>query len=256
MLLSLKKDEGACADVAAAEAAELGPGTSRATVLTAGLGCAAGGAPRDAKREAQLGRLVELALRDARSAEGRVLADDCSALFEELVATKKKLGDADGARALASEWAAFLEGEAAKAKSADARAVFDSHRLLAYLALGDPSRAVPMLEASERDLPGDYNPPARLARAYLEMRRLDDADKAADRAIARVYGPRAMRVLEVKADIAKARGDVAKEREALEQALAPREKSVLTAGQKKVRDGLAKRLAELPARASEPGAKR
>jgi hypothetical protein len=77
------------------------------------------------------------------------------------------------------------------------------------------------------------------------MKRLDEADRAIDRAIARVYGPRAMRVYAVKADIAKARGDRAGETSALEQALARSDRSVLTEGQKAVRDGLVKRLAAL-----------
>jgi hypothetical protein len=72
------------------------------------------------------------------------------------------------------------------------------------------------------------------------------AAPAAARASARVYGPRAMRVLETKADIAKARGDKARERAALEDALARSAKAVLTPGQKRVRDGLAKRLSALP----------
>ncbi len=39
-----------------------------------------------------------------------------------------------------------------------------------------------MLLASERDFPEDYNPPARLARAYFEMKkRLDDAKAATTR---------------------------------------------------------------------------
>jgi tetratricopeptide (TPR) repeat protein len=124
--------------------------------------------------------------------------------------------------------------------------VFDPHRLGAYLALGQPERAVPMLLQSERDFPDDYNPPARLAKAYLEMKKLDDAAATVERARARVYGPRIMRVLAMAADIAKARGDRPGERKALEEALARTEKATLTAGQKKVRDGLAKRLADLP----------
>ena len=102
-----------------------------------------------------------------------------------------------------------------------------------------------MLEQSERDFPEDYNPPARLARAYLELGRLEDADKAAQRAAERVYGPRAMRVLSLKADIAKARGDRAAEIAALAQALARSEHAVLPEGQKAVREGLVKRLAAL-----------
>ena len=64
-----------------------------------------------------------------------------------------------------TEWLTFLEGEAAKAPNPDARAVFDSHRMAAAMVLGDPMRVVPAIEQSEKDLPSDYNPPARLANA-------------------------------------------------------------------------------------------
>lgn len=238
--LALRKRPGPCAEVAAREAADLPVGTSRASVLVAGLGCA-----REAKQARDLERLVDVALRDAKARDGRLLADDRSALYEELVATKKESGDEAGAKQLAQEWATFLEDEAARATTNDARAALDPLRLNAYLTLGEPARALAMLEKSERDFPDDYNPPARLGRVYLELHRLDDADKAADRAVARVYGPRAMRVFALKADIAKARGDRTAEVKALEQALARSEKSVLTEGQKAIRDGLVKRLAAL-----------
>ncbi len=235
-----KQDEPACARLAATEAPKLPRGTPRADIVATGLACA-----RGAKLEAEADVLAEIALRDASEGEGALLADDRSALFEEVVETKRARGDEAGARAVATRWAAFLEAEAAKAKTPEARAVFDAHRLGAYLALGQPERAVPMLLASERDFPGDYNPPARLAVAYLEMKRLDDASAAIDRAAKRVYGPRAMRVLSVAADVAKARGDRAGERRALEEALARTEKATLTTGQKKVRERLAKRLAAI-----------
>jgi thioredoxin-like negative regulator of GroEL len=238
--LSLRKQYAACAQLAAAEAGELAAGTSRASTLVAGLGCV-----REGKLASETDRLMTLALRDATARDASLLPDDRSALYEEIVETKKELGDKDGARTLAREWATFLESEAARTKNNDARASLDPLRLGAYLALGEPTRAISMLEQSERDFPEDYNPPARLARVYLEVHRLDDADKAAARAAARVYGPRAMRVLSLKADIAKARGDRATEIAALEQALAKSEHAVLTEGQKSVREGLVRRLAAL-----------
>ena len=238
--LALRREHGACAEVAAAEAADLAPGTSRASVLVNGLSCG-----RAARRDPETTRLLALALQDATTQGDHLLADDRSALYEEVVETMKERGDAAGARKLAAEWAAFLEGEAARAKTNDARAALDPLRLGAYLALGEPARAVAMLERTERDFPADYNAPARLGRVYLEMNRLDDADRATDRAVSRVYGPRAMRVFALKADIAKARGDRAGEARALETALARSERSVLTEGQKAIRERLVGRLAAL-----------
>ncbi len=237
--LSLRKQHEACASIAAAEAGGLAASTSRASVIGMGLACA-----RDAKRKEEADKLLELALHDARAKDGVLLPDDRSALYEEAVATKEA-SDPAAARVLAGEWATFLEDEARRALSTDARTSLDPLRLSAYLALHEPARATPMLERSERDFPEDYNPPARLARVFLELSRLDEASRAVDRALARVYGPRVMRVLAVKADIAKARGDRPGEIAALEQALAKTDKAVLTEGQRSVRDGLVRRLAAL-----------
>jgi thiol-disulfide isomerase/thioredoxin len=240
-LLASRKDLGACTDVAVAEEGRLPPGTSRATVLAMGLACA-----RDAKREADLRRLFEAARRVATEPDEGTLADDRSALFEELVETKKEQGDDAGARALAEAWASFLEREASGARTHQARAVFDPHRLSAYIAAGHPERAVAMLIESERDFPDDYNPPARLALAYLAAKRLDEAKAAIDRAASRVYGPRSLRVFALAADVARARGDLASERAALEQALARTSRAVLNDNQKRLRASLEQRLHDLP----------
>jgi len=240
-LLSSKKDYAGCAELAVAEAPRLAPGTSRATLLATGLSCA-----RDGKRASDLRTLADAAERAASDPDPRTIDDDRSALFEELVETKKEQGDGAGAKAMARAWASFLEQAAARAPTKEARAVFDPHRLSAYLAAGEPERAIPMLTDSERVFPEDYNPPARLARAYLTMKRLDDAHAAIERAAARVYGPRSLRVFGLAAEIAKARGDVPGERAALEQALSHTEHAVLNENQKKLRADLAGRLRDLP----------
>jgi hypothetical protein len=240
-LLAARRDLGACTELALAEAATMPPGTSKATLLVTGLSCA-----REAKRPAELRKLADAAGRAATDPDPRTLADDRSALFEELVETKRDLGDEAGAKATAEAWASFLEREAARAPTKQARAVFDPHRLAAYLAAGKPERALPMLSASERDFPDDYNPPARLARAYLTANQLDDAKAAIDRAGERVYGPRCLRVFSLAADIARARGDRAGERRALEEAIGRTARAVLNDNQKKLRAELEKRLRELP----------
>ena len=119
----------------------------------------------------------------------------------------KDAGKPTDARVLALKWALMLDGEAARAPNATARAVFDAHRLLAYLAIGEPERALPMLAESERDFPSDYNPPARIARVYLEMKRYDEALAAANRALSRGYGPRKLRLYLLKADALHGKGD-------------------------------------------------
>ncbi len=241
-LLSARKEHAGCTELAVTESAKLPPGTSRATVLAIGLSCA-----REAKREGDLRVLVAAAERAAADPDPRTMADDRSALYEELVETKHAQKDEAGARASARTWATFLEREASRAPNKQARAVFDPHRLSAYLAADEPERAVPMLTESERDFPDDYNPPARLARAFLAMKRVDDAQNAVRRAGNRVYGPRSLRVFLLAADIAKERADVAGERAALEQAVAHTARSVLNENQKKLLGEVESRLRKLPA---------
>ena len=105
-----------------------------------------------------------------------------------------------------------------------------------------------MLQASEADLPGDYNPPARLGLAYLRMKKLDEALAASDRALPKVSGPRRLSVLQTRADIFAAKGDAAAARETLQQALAYAE--ALPPGQR--REGtikaLKKKLEQPPAK--------
>ena len=77
-----------------------------------------------------------------------------------------------------------------------------------------------MLEQSRRDFPGDYNPPARLAAAYLAMKRYRDALAAVDQALALAYGPRKLGFWSLKADILVAQGDAPHAADALRQGLA------------------------------------
>jgi len=115
---------------------------------------------------------------------------------------------------------AFLEAEAKKAKTPEQRAVFDSHRLSEYIALKEPEKAIPMLEQSQKDLPNDYNPPARLAAAYKAMGKFDEAIAANDRALALAYGPRKIGIFRSRADIYIAKGDPATAKKILNDAIA------------------------------------
>jgi predicted Zn-dependent protease len=136
----------------------------------------------------------------------------------------------------------FLESAAARARTPEQRTVFDSHRLSAYLELGEPARAVPMLEQSRRDFPDDYNPWARLASAYRAMKRWDEARAASDSALARAYSPRRLLILQNRADIEAGRGDSLAWRATLERAVA--EAEALPEGQRSARtiESLKRRL--------------
>jgi tetratricopeptide (TPR) repeat protein len=159
-----------------------------------------------------------------------VLADDRSSVFDGLVTFYRSTGDEEHAKWVARAWRDFLDAEATQAPTPLARAVFDSHRVLAYEASGEREKAVPMLEQSERDFPGDYNPPARLAGVYLKMGRLDAALSAVQRAETKVYGPRTLRVLAIKADILQAMKRADDEKKVLERAVRVGEGMKLSGG--------------------------
>lgn len=145
--------------------------------------------------------------------------DDRSGLLDTLISARESVKDEAGARRLHEERLALLEREAAKAKTPEQRAVFDSHRLTEYLALKEPEKAIPMLQQSERDLPKDYNPPARLASAYRAMGKYDEALAANNRALALAYGPRKIGIYRTRADIYTSMGDAAKAKQTLEEAI-------------------------------------
>jgi len=195
-----------------------------------GLDCSLGLAKGDASRAAAIAEMEAATRKTVADASLGATADDVSSSYLSLIEARKDAGDTAGAQKDAAAWAAFLEAQAAAAKTPEQRAVFDSHRMSAYMELQQPERAIPMLQESERDLPDDYNPPSRLAVIYLTMKRPDEALAASNRALPRVSGPRRVRVLQTRSDIFAAKGDAAASREALEQALACAES--LPAGQR------------------------
>jgi len=219
LVLSLDRqhDAEACATTARTWTPKLPRGSSFANVAAMGLSCALE-APKSAAWRAPA--IAELSTAATSALEIReLLADDRSGVYEALVEARRDAGDAAGVKSVAGAWLGFLEAEAARAPSPEARAAFDPHRLSAALALGDPARAIPALQASERELPRDYNPPARLAIAYRALGRVDDGLAASERALARAYGPRRLRLLDVKADLQLKKGDRAGARATVEQAL-------------------------------------
>lgn len=213
------KDYGGCAKTAREAYPRLARTSSAANVAASGLSCALELPAGDASRPELVKALAEASREVLASARTNLAADDISAVYETLASEREAAKDEAGKKAVLQERARFLEAAAARAKTPDARAVFDSHRLGTYLDLGEPERAIPMLQASERDLPNDYNPPARLALAYRAMKKYDEALAASDRALTRAYGPRKLGILQTRADIYREKGDPASARRTIEQAV-------------------------------------
>jgi tetratricopeptide (TPR) repeat protein len=243
--LDASHDPAGCVQIARDAFARVRHSPSAVGVAGSGLGCAVG-LPADsahrAERIAEFERDVRDVMADPKIA---MSGDDRSGLYQTLIDAREDAKDAEGQRKLTEEWSAFLDRAAGEAKTVEQRTSFDSHRLSAYLALKEPEKAVPMLERSEKDLPDDYNPPARLALAWKEMREWDKALAASDRALAKAYGPRRLGILRTRAEIYQGKGDVATAKKTLERAIA--EAEALPEGQKNagMLAGLRKRLEAL-----------
>jgi tetratricopeptide (TPR) repeat protein len=217
---SMAGDQERCATRALALYPRVKGTASAPNVASTGLSCAASLDKNHTKRIGML-RKLEKATRETFANKRVVMSDDDrSGLYLALIESADASGDDDEVVRLKHEWSSFLEDAAARAKTPEQRTVYDSHRVSAYLELGTPEKAIPMLEQSERDFPDDYNPPARLALAFKAMKEYDKALSASDRALARVYGPRKIAVYSVRADIYVAKGDSEAAKETIAQAVA------------------------------------
>jgi tetratricopeptide (TPR) repeat protein len=215
LIFALSRDYERCATEALALYPRVKGTYSAANVASVGLGCASEKPENRATFDA-----LEKATRETLDNPKIPLSgDDRSGLYETLISAREALKDEEGAQKLRNDWATFLEGEAKKAKTAEQRAVYDSHRISAYIALKQPERAIPMLEQSERDFPTDYNPPARLGLIYRTMGKYDDALAAYDRALTKAYGPRKIGILRGKADTYALEGDKESAKKTIEEAI-------------------------------------
>jgi tetratricopeptide (TPR) repeat protein len=201
-------------------ALDLAPGLPRGrsflSAVDSGLSCAMEGGKAEwaASAIAKLKPLGEEAVRLPDQ-----LADDRAGIFNTLLDVYQEEKNAEAASKLATEFAAFLDNHEKMAPTAEARASLDTYRAMLAIRMKEPTRAIPALEASERDLPNDYNPPARLASLYSAMGRYDDALAANDRALAKVYGPRRIQVLSSRSSIYEKKGDKAAALASIEEAI-------------------------------------
>ena len=218
--LGMIPDNERCATTAVRLLPRLKGTTSGASAAASGLECASELDEKNSRRGELLATL-EKATREALDDPKLDLSgDDRSGLYISLIDAREAARDKDTAKKLREGWAAFLEKSAAAAKTPEQRAVYDSHRLSAYIELGTPEKAIPMLERSERDFPDDYNPPARLSWAYKAMKQYDKALEASDRALPRAYGPRKILILRQRAEIYAAKGDKESAKKTLNDAIA------------------------------------
>lgn len=134
-------------------------------------------------------------------------ADDRSDAYATLVELLDQAGRHGDALTFARKRAEVLDAAAARASDPTQASIYDPHRTETWLYLQEPEKAEKLLAAREKQMPSDYNPPARLARVLLEERRLPEAEAAVDRALAKMTrGNRRIGVLGLKARILEAEG--------------------------------------------------
>jgi tetratricopeptide (TPR) repeat protein len=153
-----------------------------------------------AKSIARLQRLIG-------AADAPLSVDDRSDAQANLMELLDLSGRHEEAVQVARARAKLLEEAAAGAPDATMASTFDAHRTDTYLYLKEPQKAEELLAAREKEMPGDYNPPARLARVLLEQKKLAEAEAAVDRALSKMTrGQRRIGVLGLKSRILEKEG--------------------------------------------------
>ena len=141
--------------------------------------------------------------------QAALATDDRSDGYGTLIELADGLGDKPLGDRFARTRLQLLETAAQAASSPQIAATFDAHRFDCYRRLHLYKEAEQMLLGSARVLPSDYNPPARLARLYFEMGRLDSALTLITSAIAKASGPRRIGMYELRSSIQHGLGQTA-----------------------------------------------
>ncbi len=172
------------------------------------------------ERDAILAKVGARLQKGVRDDNPLLAVDDCAAYLATMVDLYDELGDKARAEATVGRWVTMLESAAKAAKTPEARATFEYHRVEAYLRLGRYDDAITMLTASEKAQPKDFNHPWRLAMVYLKKGELDRGLTSIDRALKLGYGGRKVRLFSTKIDLLLAKKDVARAKATIEAARA------------------------------------
>ncbi|HEY1554289.1 MAG TPA: thioredoxin family protein [Kofleriaceae bacterium] len=208
----------ACADLADARGADMGT-DALATNFWQGAWFCASKLDDAARKTALQDRAIARWRAILADPHAQLSIDDRAEAMGYLRDALDERGDKDGALAVAEQARVLVDDAAAKAPDPRAAMTYNWPRAEVYVYLGRPLELVPALEKSARDLPGEYDPRARLGWVYWKAGKLPEAAKWTDEALAMVYGPRKGRLLVQRAEIAAAAGDHAGERTFREQAV-------------------------------------
>src|SRR4051812_4356364 len=133
--------------------------------------------PKDDPDAVRMHELAIVRLREILSKpEAPFSADDRSDALATLAEMLDVAGKHPEAVAAMQERVQVLEKAAAAAPDATLASTFDPHRTDTYLYLKQPEKAEQLLARREKEMPKDYNPPARLARVLFEEKKLPEAE--------------------------------------------------------------------------------
>lgn len=213
-------DKKACARLGASKLDAIAAhknSASSAFIYYAGTCAAALGKAEAAKLRARLLDASDMMLADA---DAPLSYDDRSDVLGVSRALAEELRQAERAQDYARTQQKLLAQAVKEAHSATEEMTYVWHQVEVHAFLGEGEAILPWVESLETRLPEEYDPPYRKAWLLAKMKRNQEAHAALQVALPLVRGARRGRLLSLDADVYKAQGNQAKERESREAVLA------------------------------------
>ncbi|HEX5656842.1 MAG TPA: thioredoxin family protein [Polyangiales bacterium] len=214
-------DSAACADAGLRGLEETGSSSSATDFSYWALDCARALTKTDPRVGVLRRRISSRLLTLCELGDEALSPDDRGDACGLMHTVSEDLGDAATARR-AYELRLNVLTAAAAGKPDEIAKTYDFARAETLVGLGRGEQALKLLEARERALPDDYNPPHQLARTYRELGKWDEGLAAIDRALKLAVhdAPRRAAMLGVRAELLAGVGREPEVRAALEEQLA------------------------------------
>lgn len=146
-------------------------------------------------------KVIDVLRRLTESPSQELSADDQADALSILARAWSSVGDDKAAKDAYKRALAILEEAARRAPTPAIAATFDYARGVTYVKLGQPDRAIRMLEERMRQLPSSGEAAGRLAGILADLGRYEPALSAVNTSLEHSYGPRRLKRLALKAQI-------------------------------------------------------
>ncbi len=219
-LMMVKKKRGdtkACLDLADTYLENVGSSALSTNFIGYAVGCA--DESKDDRGTAIRNRAIARWRAILADTKAPLSVDDRAEALGYLRDALDTAGKHDEAKQVAEQLRTIVDEAYAKATTPLGKMTYIWPRAEVYAYLERPLDLVADYEALAKQLPAAYDPPARLGWLDLRAGKLPEAATWTERALGLVYGPRKGRLLNQRAEIAKAAGDAATERTYREQAV-------------------------------------